>query len=274
MSEKPSNLSNVLMSDSQLWLPVINRCESPIARLVCIPYSGGDIHAYRPWAAAMPRGIELRAVQLPGRGKRLNEAQPTDLAAVAACIAAAIEQLDPLPLVLFGHSLGGALCYETVWRLEQGAQCEHVKHAFISGCASPDHHAGKAAVEGEASDDEIREQLLRYQGTPQELLDNKDLFDLFLPILRGDFRMMARYRPVETPVIRTPVTVFAGADERIAIKQLDAWAAYASGYFSKFRFEGGHFFVHSARPRVIKRIFQEVEATTGFRRWRHAGLPA
>lgn len=261
------------MSDPQSWLPVINQCESPIARLICIPYSGGDIHAYRPWGALMPRGIELRAVQLPGRGQRLNEAQPTDLAGVAASVAAAIEQLDPLPLVLFGHSMGAALCYETVRRLEKGTKLEHLKHVFFSGGTSPGHHARKPVVEHDLSDDDIRERLLRYQGTPQELLDNKDLFDLFLPILRGDFRMMAGYRPVETPVIHAPVTVFAGIDEQITMKQLDEWTAYASGYFSKFRFEGGHFFIHSARPRVIKRIFQEVEATTGFRRWRQAALP-
>ncbi|WP_116140849.1 thioesterase II family protein [Trinickia diaoshuihuensis] len=261
------------MNDPQSWLPVINQCESPIARLVCIPYSGGDIHAYRPWAALMPAGIELRAVQLPGRGKRLNEPQPTDLTDVAACIASAIEQLDPLPLVLFGHSMGAALCYETVCRLEKGGKLEHLKHVFLSGGRSPDHHARKPVAEHDVSDDEIRERLLRYQGTPLELLENKDLFDLFLPILRGDFRMMAGYRPVEMPVIQAPVTVFSGIDEQITAKQLDAWSVYAGGYFSKFRFDGGHFFIHSARPRVIKRIFQEVEATTGFRRWRHAALP-
>lgn len=260
------------MHDTNTWLPVINRCESPVARLICIPYSGGDIHAYRPWAAAMPPGIELRAVQLPGRGTRISEPLPTDLKQVAARIAAAIEQLDPLPLVLFGHSLGGALCYETACCLEKGTKLEHLKHIFISGCSSPDHHAGKSPVDRDLSDEQIRERVLRYQGTPQELLDDPNLFELFLPILRGDFRMMASYRPVEAPAVHAPLTVLVGRKEQISEQQLRAWSAYTDGYFSMFRFEGGHFFIQAERARVIRRIFQEVEVTTGFRRWRKAAL--
>jgi medium-chain acyl-[acyl-carrier-protein] hydrolase len=260
------------MHNANIWLPVVNRCESPVARLVCIPYSGGDVHAYRPWVAAMPPGIELRAVQLPGRGTRISEALPTDLRSLATCIAAAIGQLDALPLVLFGHSLGGALCYETACCLENGTKLEHLKHIFISGCSSPDYHSSKPLVDRELSDSQIRERLLRYQGTPQELLDDPSLFELFLPVLRGDFRMMASYRPVVAPPVHVPLTVLAGKKERISEQQLRAWSAFTNGYFSMFRFDGAHFFIQSERARVIRRIFQEVEVTTGFRRWRKAAL--
>jgi len=261
----PMNYVNTL-------LPVINQCESPIARLICIPYSGGDVYAYSPWADLMPPGIELRAVQLPGRGVRLNEPLPTSLKTVAASIADAVCQLDALPFVLFGHSLGGTLCYETVCRLEAAGSVSHLKHIFLSGCKSPAHHASKQIAEQDLSDDRIRERLRRYRGTPTELLEDNDLFELFLPVLRSDFQMMERYRPSEAPVVRAPVTVFSGKKDQITSEQIDAWADYAGTYFSKYQFKGGHFFIHSDRTEVIRRIFQEVEITTGFRRWRTPSL--
>lgn len=216
----------------------------------------------------MPPGIELRAVQLPGRGVRINEPLPTDVKAVAASIADALGQLDALPFVLFGHSLGGALCYETACELEAAGHAVHLKHIFLSGCSSPTHHASKQIAEQNLSDDRIRERLRHYQGTPTELLNDNDLFELFLPVLRSDFRMMAAYRPLESRVVQAPVTVFSGTKEKITDEQIDAWADYAGHYFSKHRFKGGHFFIHSDRAQVIRRIFQEVEITTGFRRWR------
>lgn len=253
-------------------LPIINRCESPIARLICIPYSGGDVYAYRPWADLMPPGIELRAVQLAGRGMRINEPLPTDLSLVAANIADALGELEPLPFVLFGHSLGGALCYETVCKLETAGPLGHLKHVFLSGCKNPAYHANKQIAEQELSDERIREHLRRYQGTPAEVLEDRDLFELFLPVMRGDFRMLAHYRPSQTPVIQAPVTIFSGLKEQITSEQIDAWADYAGSYFSKHQFKGGHFFIHSDRVQVIRHIFKEVEITTGFRRWRSTSL--
>ena len=244
------------MNSPRQWLSVIKRCDGPIARLVCIPYSGADAHAYAQWAAFMPPGIELLAVRLPGRGVRSAEPPSVDLRAAAAHIAEAIAQLDPMPTVLFGHSLGGLLCYETVSRLEAAGEAHNLRHAFFSGCLSPGYHACKAETEEPLSDEEVIERLRRYEGTPQEVFDDPALLALFLPPLRSDFEMIAKYRPASLAAVDAPVTIFTGKNEGVTAEQIDEWRGYARNYFSKFQFNGGHFFIHSDRVNVIRRIFR------------------
>ena len=47
-------------------------------RLFCFHYAGASASIFRSWDEAMPDGIEVVAVQLPGREYRLDEPLLTD----------------------------------------------------------------------------------------------------------------------------------------------------------------------------------------------------
>ncbi|MEU1013734.1 alpha/beta fold hydrolase [Streptomyces sp. NPDC005890] len=91
------------------------------ARIVCLPSAGGAAAAYRPWVPVLPRGVELSAVELPGHGTRAAT-KPEEHAELIAGPTG--RELAPLaataPLVLFGHSTGALLAYETARRLCAG----------------------------------------------------------------------------------------------------------------------------------------------------------
>ena len=45
----------------------------PKLRLLCFPYAGGSAWIFRAWAQQLPDTIEVCAIELPGRGKRMAE---------------------------------------------------------------------------------------------------------------------------------------------------------------------------------------------------------
>lgn len=254
------------MNEAARWLSVLHAGESPTLRLVCIPYSGADAHAFASWKTYMPPEVELAGVHLPGRGMRLGESRDAVLEEVAVGIAAALREVPPLPTVMFGHSLGGLLCYEAACRVEAACAPGTLRHVFFSGCRSPDYHLAKPPTDAEdRSDESIRRRIRRYKGTPSAVLKDPEALELFLPVLRDDFRMIEQYRPAAPAVLKAAATAFAGTEEPITDEQLAQWAAFTEGGFSSHRITGGHFFIKSNRTAVVRRLFAEIEATTGIR---------
>ena len=82
-------------------------------RLFCFPHAGGAASAYFAWGAALD-GVDVAAVQLPGREGRLAESPETDMATLLDRLAGALAAtLDGRPFAFFGHSLrvcGARLC--------------------------------------------------------------------------------------------------------------------------------------------------------------------
>src|SRR5258708_12791633 len=88
-------------------------------RLFCFYYAGASASIFRSWDQAMPEGIEVVAIQLPGREYRLDEPLLTDAHEIAGLIA------EILPLDrrfgFFCHSMGVFLGFEVARLLrEQG----------------------------------------------------------------------------------------------------------------------------------------------------------
>ena len=73
-------------------------------RLVCFPHGGGSAHFYQPWGAMVPPGVEVLAVQYPGREDRIDDGRMHSIQAEAREIAAELLSLPRKELVLFGHS--------------------------------------------------------------------------------------------------------------------------------------------------------------------------
>jgi surfactin synthase thioesterase subunit len=70
-------------SDDDLWCRRYRPTRSATARLVCLPHAGGSATFYLPVAAALSPGVDVVAIQYPGRQDRRNE-RPIDGMAVLA----------------------------------------------------------------------------------------------------------------------------------------------------------------------------------------------
>ncbi|WP_031079859.1 thioesterase II family protein [Streptomyces sp. NRRL S-118] len=230
------------------WLTRHTRPDRPARRLVCFPHAGGAASFYRPWARYADPSTELLAVQYPGRENRFREPLVPAMDPLASAVAAELLALPPLPTVFFGHSMGAAVAYETLLRLE-GAGAVHVTRLCVSG-RSPDDAAGPAI----RTDDEIVEAVMSLGGTHAAVLDDPDMRELLLPVLRNDYHLIDGYRrPADAPPLHADVHALTGdRDPRVTPAEAAGWGALTSGAFTLTVLEGDHFYLVPAIEEVAR----------------------
>ncbi|UVM65149.1 alpha/beta fold hydrolase [Pseudomonas sp. B21-009] len=220
--------------------------------LLCLPYSGASAMVYSRWRRKLPAWLQVRPVELPGRGARLGEPLLTDMQVLACQLASEQRLAASQPYALLGHSLGALLAFELAHEL-QALGCPPPVALFACGTAAPtrreDYDGGKWREP--KSDEVLIDELRTLQGTPEEVLANQELMSLTLPVLRADFLLCGRYVYRQRPPLRCPVHVLGGEDDKASEEQLLAWRQESVGDFSLEIFPGGHFFIHEHEARVL-----------------------
>jgi surfactin synthase thioesterase subunit len=217
------------------------------ARLYCFPHAGGSAGEYAAWADDLP-DVEVAAIQLPGRGGRLEEPPLEDAAAVRAAVLAGVA--FRAPFALFGHSLGALLAYEVARGLEArgaGPACLVVSASRAPSTQrrlAPISHLDAAALLAELADG--------HDPSIREVLGDPEIQELVLPGLRADLRLAEQYAHAHGPPLRCPIIALGGDGDDITRDDLVAWQAHAAGPFSVHLIPGGHFFTRTARDAVAR----------------------
>ncbi|MEG2796815.1 MAG: thioesterase domain-containing protein [Pseudomonas sp.] len=234
--------------------------------LLCLPYSGASAMVYSRWRPKLPQWLQLKPVELPGRGARFDEPLQTDMRVLAMQLAKELQPTLKTPYALFGHSLGALLACEIAHAL-RALGCAEPVALFASGTAAPtqraDYDRGFAIAKTDA---ELIDQLRTLNGTSEEVLANDELMSLTLPILRADFLLCGSFTYGERQPLALPIHVFGGKQDSVRADQLLDWQLDAASGFSLDMFDGHHFFLvqhESAVLRCVRRYADEHLA-----RWR------
>jgi len=245
------------MSDTTLdsWLvrrPVHG--QTVRGRLFCFSYAGGGPSAYRLWAAGLPPGLELCAVQLPGREARYREPAYTRIeAAVAALLPALRPHLD-LPFAFFGHSMGAVVASELTAALAASGG-PVPQHLFLSARRAPGIPDPDAPISGLSDAAFVAELNRRYGGIPAEVMQDEELMSLLLPSLRADIGALENYVAAPQMRISVPLSVFGGGDDlRVRLAHLEAWRQVATDEFRLRIFVGDHFYINPRRAEVLAEV--------------------
>lgn len=233
------------------WLVAFTSHPSPARRLVCFPHAGGGTLFFRTWAALMPADVELLVVQYPGRESRLSEPMVRSAAEAARAVADALLAEPACETVLFGHSMGASIAYETLRMLEAAG------HTGVSRlCASARKMAGFSEVVNASprSDDNLLDLLHTLGGTNDVLLANDEFREMLLSIIRDDYVLVDSYRPDPAAApLRTEVLALVGdSDPRVPAEDVEAWAGVTSAEFHMRVLPGGHFYLAEHTAEVLK----------------------
>jgi pyochelin biosynthetic protein PchC len=186
----------------------------------------------------MPEDVELRAVQYPGHGDRLEEPVATDLRRLAADIAEVSLPLLDRPFALYGHSMGALVAFHTALHLQ--ALGRPPVAVTVSGMPAPRLVRPGAVHRGD--DAAMLAELRRLGGVPEEILAWPDLLAMALRVARADYRLVETYRAGPAELLSAPVTVHRGtADPELTAAEAAGWASATSGRLALRTFAGDHF---------------------------------
>lgn len=197
---------------------------------------------FRLWPGLLPSDVELCAIQLPGRGQRLDERPVTDMRRLTDSITEALLPELDLPFLLFGHSMGAILAYEVAQALalEGGPSPAHLLVSGRRAPSIPTREPDLHRLEGGAFIDAV---VARYDAIPAALRDNPDVLALIEPALRADLTALETHRVRRLAPLACPITAFAGSRDALATPaDMRPWCEQTAAEFRLVVLPGGHFY--------------------------------
>jgi medium-chain acyl-[acyl-carrier-protein] hydrolase len=153
--------------------------------------------------------------------------------------------------------MGGLISFELSHALRQQHALVPL-HVFIAGHRAPQlpdrtprlHHLPEA---------ELLVQLRCLNGTPEAVLQDAELMQFFLPVLRADFAICETYAYIARPPLTCPISAFGGIhDPRVSSDELAAWREQTRSRFIHRMLPGDHFFLHSAQELLLQELTQDL----------------
>ena len=226
-------------------------------RLFCFPYAGGGASIFRPWPSDLPAGIEVCAIQLPGRENRLREQAFTHLTPLVETLAQVLRPYLTLPFAFFGHSMGTLIGFELAREFRR-QRLPSPLHLLVSGRRAPQLLDDEPPIH-DLPEPEFVAELRRLSGTPEAVLQNAELMQLLIPVLRSDFAINETYTYTPEEPLGCPISAFGGTeDEETTQEDLAAWREQTRVSFRLQMFPGDHFFLNSIRTPFIQALAQDL----------------
>lgn len=239
------------------WIRRFHPTTIAATRLVCFPHAGGSASYFHPVSVRFSPDVDVVALQYPGRQDRRHEPLIPDIEVLADRITAELLNLGEKPTVLFGHSMGAVLAFETARRLERAGAGP--RSVMASGRRAPSTQRREKVHQ--LADDEVIRELKALNGTTSALLDDEEIIRMSLPAVRNDYTAVETYSCPPGRRITAPIVALTGdADPKTTLDEADRWRQHTDGAFRREVFPGGHFFLAERADDVAREIAAELAA--------------
>lgn len=217
------------------------------------PYAGAGTSVFKGWQETFSEDVDVFTVYLPGREGRFCEEPIGDLAVLVEQLSEAIASFIDIPYIFVGHSNGALIAFELARKIADADQNKPL-HIVLSAKRSPDLPPEKPFIHNLPYDDLI-EELRQLAAIPSEVLDDRDMMEMFLPMIRADFAIGADYDFSETPQLSCNASLFWGReDEEVPKQDVLEWKKFIAGNVLERDFAGGHLFIDSAETEFKREI--------------------
>jgi surfactin synthase thioesterase subunit len=156
----------------------------------------------------------------------------------------------------FGHSLGAHVAFELARKIRNHNK-PLPRGLLASGSRAP-HLPLRRKPLHQLPTPELIGELRRYGGTPEAVLQNQELMDLFLPPLRADLCVFETMEYEAGVPFDFPIAAFGGrTDHRTDLDEIEAWREHTTGRFTVEFFEGGHFYLMEQSKTVFSAALRQ-----------------
>lgn len=232
------------------WLLRRSRRPEASHRLYCFPFAGGSPGEFLRWENRLPE-VEVWGVLPPGRGMRFEEPPYTRVADLIADLVGAVDFRPPF--LLFGHSLGALLAFETARALRAAGR--PAPRALVVSAHRPPHrpHGGEP-IHSLPDDRFAAEIALRYPAPPPELAEDPEFLARSHRMLRSDLELFETYRHRSAEQLTCPISVISGRDDHWSAEDLAPWAAHTTARTQVRMVPGGHHYLPERPDEVLEVI--------------------
>jgi medium-chain acyl-[acyl-carrier-protein] hydrolase len=254
--EKWTAQEEIMATGRSRWFKRFIEKPNAATRLFCFPPAGAGASAFRTWPEKLPPNTELWAVQLPGREERFTEPPMDRMQTIVNALAEAFLEQSDRPYALFGHSMGSLIAFELVRFLRRAGMPLPIG-LFVSGHPAP--QLGYVSSQRyDLPDKEFMEELRKMEGTPADILNNPELMEMLLPVMRADFSVCQTYQYTPELPIPCPIVAFGGdRDSECSVAQLELWKEQTSWDFRMKIFPGGHFYLVDSEAEFLEALFHD-----------------
>lgn len=219
-------------------------------QIFLLHFAGGSLYSYEFLKSELIDDFEYYPLELPGRGKRNDEEL---LYCKKDTVQDYFDQIKSLrnnePYIIYGHSMGATLGLSVAKKMEEIGDAPEA--LIVSGNPGPgiDTSVEKRFL---MDDFHFKKELKRLGGIPDEVLENDDLYDFFVPIMRADFEVLEKDDFSEKGLkINVPIIALMG-DKEENIDQIENWNHFTTHDFSYRILPGNHFFIYNASNELIE----------------------
>lgn len=220
-------------------------------QIFLLQFAGGNCYSYQFLERFFSKGFEVHALELPGRGKRIAESCFNTLDhAIEDYFNQVRAKRSKMPYIIYGHSMGALMGLFVTKKLE--TINDPPIELIVTGNAGPKIGFDKKTYM--LPDNRFKEEIRKLGGTPEEVIENQEIYDFFSPILRADLEILER-TPLPNIQIKTGIHAIMGNDERHQL-HIKEWCNHTKGNVKCEHMPGGHFFILKHAQKIVEKIEQ------------------
>lgn len=229
-------------------------------KLFCLPYAGGSATVFSKWNSLIAdKSIEVVPVEMPGRGIRFSEDLCSDMKVLVNSLYEDLKKdFIKEDYMIFGHSMGALISFY----LSDKIRSEGIRQPsrlFVSGKEAP-HIYKEDDIKHTLPDDVFMKKIYDLGGTPKELLENEDFLEIYIPILKNDYKLVADSKyDNDVQSFDYDITVFNGVQDVLTDEEIKAWSKFTNKKFKAYNFEGDHFFIHDHAKEMLNIILDQIK---------------